>query len=317
MKLIGGYEVPDTCSDEVLRLQMTNPHPRDAQCCFSDVDHKYFIKGQSTGYTSTTGFVHQFFEAFDGEGIARRMAQREDFTTQSRYKKDFSHLFPLSVDERVKGIISVWEKGRDAGTTLHRNIELYYNGVTGIEDDSVEWRYFLNYAAKMQAEGWVPYRTEWLMYSEEYRLTGSIDMVFYHPDRGVHCVRDWKRSKKVSKYGFNKTGYYPANRLADCNLNHYALQQTIYRWFLETYYGIKVESVALVVLYPKNKDYLEIPLPDVSEVLSGMLALQYMAVNDFSKEEEEGGEEKEEKKEEGGENRFIYAEGEERPMHLA
>ena len=49
-----------------------------------------------------------------------------------------------------------------------------------------------------------PYRTEWMIFDEDLKLAGSIDMVYENPD-GTLSIYDWKRSKDISKVnGWNK-----------------------------------------------------------------------------------------------------------------
>jgi hypothetical protein len=275
---INGYVVPSTCSAEKMKLAVLNEHPRDRFICFSDEGHKYFVKGESTGWISTTKFIHDFFEDFDSIGTARRMVDRTDFLTNTRYKK-YEHVFELDDEEKVQCLVQEWmESGRkasEAGTLLHRNIELFYNEVDA-KDDRVEYQYFLDYAQEMADAGWVPYRTEWLVYDEVYKLTGSIDMVFFHPVMNQYIIRDWKMSKEIRKFGFGKKGQYPLQALQDCNYVHYCLQQNVYKYFLEHCCGLKVKDMAIVIFHSSNDQYVQFDIPDMSPKIDEMLAIRLM-----------------------------------------
>ena len=281
MKIINGYEVPSTCSEEKLKLSQVHPHVRDQNICFSEEGHKYFVKGSSENWISTTKFIHDYFEDFNSELIATQMVNRIDFKTSSKYSK-YCHLFDMPREEQIKTLVREWdENGKQAsiaGTKLHRNIELYYNDVE-VHDDRIEFQYFLQYSRKMSAEGWVPYRTEWLMYDEDYKLTGSIDMVFYHPEKKVYIVRDWKMSKQISKYGFGKKGKRPLENLPDCNFSHYSLQQNIYKFFLEYCCDIKVQDMAIVIFHHSNENYVEFEIPELNKEVQQMLHLRYEALH--------------------------------------
>ena len=209
------------------------------------------------------------------------MVNRIDFKTSSKYSK-YCHLFDMPREEQIKTLVREWdENGKQAsiaGTKLHRNIELYYNDVE-VHDDRIEFQYFLQYSRKMSAEGWVPYRTEWLMYDEDYKLTGSIDMVFYHPEKKVYIVRDWKMSKQISKYGFGKKGKRPLETLPDCNFSHYSLQQNIYKFFLEHCCDIKVQDMAIVIFHHSNENYVEFEIPELNKEVQQMLHLRYEALH--------------------------------------
>lgn len=276
-KIINGYEVPSTCSDEQLELCLKNAHPRDKFVCFSDEGHVYFVKGECKGWVSTTGFIHQYFKDFDSLEVATRMVTRPDFKTNRNYKK-YQDLFHLEGDELVKQMIIGWElngkQASEAGTLLHRNIELRYNNEP-VSDDRVEYQFFLNYEKMMKSKGWEPFRSEWLVYDEDYKITGSIDMVFYHPGTKKYIIRDWKMSKKINKFGFRKWGKHPLNHLSDCNFNHYSLQQNIYKFFLEHNYGLVMEDMAIVIFHRSNPDFVEFDIPDMTKEIDQMLFQRY------------------------------------------
>ena len=44
--------------------------------------------------------------------------------------------------------------------------------------------------------GWKPYRSEWVVFNEDYQIAGSIDMVF-RDDAGRLILVDWKRTKRM------------------------------------------------------------------------------------------------------------------------
>ena len=281
IKIINGYEVPASCSDEKLKLARTNEHVRDQNICFSDEGHKYFVKGSSEKWISTTKFIHDFFEDFNSERISTQMVNRKDFQTASKYSK-YSYIFNLSKSEQVKTLMLDWdENGKQAslaGTKLHRNIELYYNDMA-VHDDRIEFQYFLQYSQNMATAGWIPFRTEWLVYDEDYKLTGSIDMVFYHPEKKVYIIRDWKMSKQISKFGFGKKGKYPLNNMPDCNFSHYSLQQNVYKFFLEHCCGLTIQDMAIVIFHQNNNGYVEFEIPDLMVEVNNMLATRYEFLN--------------------------------------
>ena len=70
-----------------------------------------------------------------------------------------------------------WSGGDAAqkGTDLHYDIECFYNNIK-VKNESEEYKYFITF--KNDYSNLTPYRTEWLVYYEEFRLAGSIDMVF-------------------------------------------------------------------------------------------------------------------------------------------
>ena len=285
-----GYRIPSTCSTEVLALARKNPHPRDAKIAFSDAGHKYFVEGKTEGFTSTTTFIKSHFKPFDAKAVALGIVRRKDFTTNRRYEK-YKDVRGMEPSEAARELGRRWKRegmeAANAGTRMHRNIELFYNGVAVKHDQSVEYaNHFGAYDREVvKKSGWVPHRMEMLVYSKHYKIVGSVDAIFYDPVKNVFIVRDWKRSKKINKWGFGKFGRHPLRHLSDCNYVHYCLQQNIYKFLLEAHYGMKVESMAIVVFHPAQKTYLEIEVPDMQdEVLSMLNAREFKLYPD---EEEE------------------------------
>jgi hypothetical protein len=74
----------------------------------------------------------------------------------------------------------------ESGTNTHYNIECYYNEIP-VDDESIEFKYFMDYVNNFP--NLKPYRTEWLIYDEELKITGSIDMV-YENDDGTLTIRN-------------------------------------------------------------------------------------------------------------------------------
>jgi hypothetical protein len=150
-----------------------------------------------------------------------------------------------------------------AGTVMHYNIECHYNGLPVSDEDAAapEFGYFLKFwsdhAAKLR-----PYRTEWTVFDEAVRISGSIDMVFENlgptglPD-GTLSIYDWKRCKEIKKVPFGANDYSLNPVIAhipDTNYWHYCLQLNTYKAILERCYGRRVTDLFLVCLHPDNKN---------------------------------------------------------------
>ena len=157
-----------------------------------------------------------------------------------------------------------------AGTKLHFDIECFYNNMQ-VSNNSVEYAYFQKFCSDFN-NNLIPYRTEWLIYDEELRMSGSIDMVFKNSNSSNSVdIYDWKRVKEITKN--SKWNKWMTNsilsHLPDTNYWHYSLQLNIYKAILIRNYGLQVNNLYLVCLHPDNKSYICIPCPDLqSEVES-------------------------------------------------
>jgi len=75
---------------------------------------------------------------------------------------------------------------------MHYDIECYYNQVP-VSNDSIEYTYFRQFLD--ENPHLLPYRTEWMIYHEDLKIAGSVDMVYRNPD-GTLLIYDWKRCKE-------------------------------------------------------------------------------------------------------------------------
>ena len=263
-------------------LSECNSHPRDSRIVFDEAPHIYYIDGFCEGWTSTTTFVHHFFAEFNGFLAARAMVRGRKFPHgDSKYAK----YIPLLEDEDgktrtqselIKAIQEMWKadgkRAADMGTELHKAIEDYYNGVPEPPMHPPDWPYFVEFDKERKRQGFVPYRTEWMVFIEEDQICGSIDMLMYRPSDGTYHIFDWKRSKAIRFRGYGgKKGKYCLSQVHDCNYVHYSLQLSIYRYILETKYDVKVASQRIVVMHPSNDTYKSFELPNMRDEVLAML----------------------------------------------
>jgi ATP-dependent exoDNAse (exonuclease V) beta subunit len=250
-------------------LAKKNAHPRDQFIEFDEGPHIYTVHGK-TGYTSVTTWNHHHFPKFDANAIV-------DGILRNKKMKDPTYKYYGMTKEEI---IRSWDKNRDcaaeSGTKMHYDIECYWNQMP-INNDSIEYGYFQNFVRDFPELK--PYRTEWTIYYEELKLSGSIDMVFENPD-GTLQIYDWKRCKEIKYENYGKMAHRECIRhLPDTNFWHYALQLNTYRKMLEANYGKKVTGLYLVCMHPDNpyKNYERIEVP--------MLDAEMEALFEFRKQE--------------------------------
>ena len=262
------------------RLAILNHHVRDERIQFEESSHTYTIDGVKKGWKSCTGFLHDFFEPFNADEVITKMMRSRKWGADNKY-------FGMTPD----AIKAQWaEKGRiasEAGTRMHLDIEHAYNamavgrveaksesesesesecwtlasGLEGLALDgwaphpSPEWDYFQAFQREhVERYGLIPFRTEWLVFDEETKIAGSIDMVFYKPD-GTLAIYDWKRTEELKMHNDYQKGLSPVEHLPDTNYWHYSLQLNVYRYILQKHYGVTVSELALVVLHPNNTSW--------------------------------------------------------------
>jgi ATP-dependent exoDNAse (exonuclease V) beta subunit len=245
-------------------LEKQNKHLRDCRITFDEGPHIYTISmydrknnklyGDSS-FTSVTTFVHSHFEKFDADLIINKMMKSDKWILSKYYGM---------TKQEIK---DSWELNRieasSAGTKLHRDIELYYNHIQ-INNDSIEYNFFLDFEKERIQLGLIPYRTEMMIFDEEYKLAGSVDMLYKCSD-GTYQIYDWKRCKQIKKQNYwRKSKTMEINHIPDCNFWHYTLQLNTYKKILERKYQMIISGMYLVCLHPNFKTYQRIEVEDIS-----------------------------------------------------
>ena len=251
-------------------LQRKNPHERDDRILFEEANHAYTIDDDAD-YTSVTTWIHTHFAAFDADSVIANMRKSWKWGPDHKY-------FGMTDDEIKKA----WDDNRDAaaaaGTAMHFNIECFYNGHE-VSDDSIEFTYFRNFVSELP--NLTPYRTEWKIFHEDLRIAGSVDMLFQKAD-GSFAIYDWKRSREISKNGFNKFATTPCiKHIPDSNHWHYCLQLNMYKAILEAKYDIKVSEMKIVCLHPNNKNgnYQCIEIADLSDEVASLFRMRNQEIS--------------------------------------
>jgi hypothetical protein len=291
-----------------MNINDLNKHERDALIEFEPEAHKYTCAGEG-GYTSVTTWLHSLFKAFDADAIIEKMMSNPVRWAKSPY-------YGKSPAEIKAG----WDKGRDEaaalGTEMHKKIErwasppdppawvhtnkdlLEYNATLGTEVPE----HFIKFAEDFP--DLTPYRTEWMIFDEDIKIAGSIDLVGGYtpqaPPQGIMspimspimptpfspmggqggvtplCLYDWKRCKEIKKTNSFGDSALPEciNHLPDTNFWHYALQLNTYKAILERKYDKKIEGMYLVILHPSQKSYLRLTVPDLSAEIDELFKLR-------------------------------------------
>ena len=260
-------------------LSVKNSHKRDIHIQFFEEGHKYVIDFEpNVKYTSVTTWNHKHFPEFDADAIIDSMMKGRNWKEGNKY-------WGLNKDQ----IKALWDTNKtgvaSAGTDMHFEIECFINEKLlpnnytheqlynlymsehkhNHETKSLEWQYFINFVKDFPHLK--PYRTEWTIYHEHVKISGSIDMVYENPD-GTLSIYDWKRVKNITRVNNWNKFAIPQQicHLPDSNFWHYAMQLNTYKVILEEKYGKKVKELYLVRLHPdaEEKNYELIQLPDLS-----------------------------------------------------
>jgi ATP-dependent exoDNAse (exonuclease V) beta subunit len=251
-------------------LANKHTHLRDVRIKFDEPTHKYTIDG-NTDYISVTTWVHTHFAKFDADAIISKMMQSSHWGKNKYFGK---------TREEIKEIWNANGKNAaSAGTNLHHDIERYYNGLP-VSNDTKEYKQFIEFSKTYLFE---PYRTEWIIFDEELKLAGAIDMVYILPD-GTLMIYDWKRSKGIiqqtqyAKYASTEC----IQHIPDTNYWHYVLQLNTYKSILERKYDKKVTRLCLVCLYPDQDNFILYDVPFIEEEMECLFQMRKTELNDIN-----------------------------------
>ena len=267
--------------DQMLALR--NPFPADSRIVMNEEEHKYYLDGNKTFPISVSGVWSKKFPEFDAEGCIKRMYGAWARNPGSKYFQLIQYL-KISLrmnDEAIKHeIAKYWQDNgnfqADLGTEMHRSIELYLNNANKdlSSDCTPEIQQFFTFFEKeICLRSWVPFRTEWSIFDEEFMVAGQIDSVFVDSGGSLHMV-DWKRCKdKLNKdmNCWNRFGLGCCSHLPDHAFSHYCVQQNLYRLILKRNYGVVLQSMHLAQFHPSQREYNFVEVPVMEE-----LALQLL-----------------------------------------
>jgi hypothetical protein len=248
-------------------------HVKDSFLKFNEKKHVYSIDWDRNGSyvpndLSVSSFVKRNFAAFDPDKTISSMRSNKKFWTKRKNYRGKSN-DDIKKEWSARGL-----EARNAGTKLHKEIELFY--LANADDDhdgsrsmvplsmpihligkSHEFDQFFRYATYMHKKGYTPLRVEWMVYSDRYHcVIGTIDMVYVSPRqpepecplphrlKQLHVTLvDWKRIKAMKQWAQDK-GTGPCSDVSNANFFHYSLQLNTYKYIIEHFYqGIEYNGV--------------------------------------------------------------------------
>lgn len=263
-------------TEEMLQKMQTfkdaGQYEQDAHIDFEPEEHIYIRDGKERLLPVST-LIAYFFEAFDALTAAERSASRNQ----------------TSVEETLDKWDKIGKMASEVGTFVHAQTENYFqhghfdtdypftfNGGTEHISVAREKQQFMDFIRDYHIE---PYRQEWPVYDEELNIAGTIDLICKEAD-ATFTIYDWKRSGKVvnaqgqpivEAFGYKMS--FNGIRLPDTAFYHYCIQQNLYRYMLESHYGIKIKAMNLVVLCPEYPTYFVAEVPKMDEVIEQVVGV--------------------------------------------
>jgi hypothetical protein len=241
-------------------LSLKNAHPRDQEIEFQEEGHIYTIRGDKY-YKSCTTWLKSFFAKFDPDAVIENMMNSPNW--------EMSKYYGMTKQEIKQGWSENGKRAAEFGTSMHKHIEEFYNG-KDLPDLTPELESFVKFYE--DHSHLTPFRTEMMIFDEDIRICGSVDMLFQN-DNGTYSIYDWKFAKEIQTYSYGKKGLFPLEHLNDCNTVHYTLQLNLYRVILERKYGYAIQDMNLIFMHRDLGDtYIKFPVARID--MDPLLALR-------------------------------------------
>ena len=196
---------------------------------FTADNHKY-TSDDSTKWASVTGFIGNFKQPFDADSISERASKNKRSKWYKMTPEEIREAWKAEAN-RATTLGTWYHNCRESDICSFENMER--QGVTvpifkPIEKDGVKYS-----PDQKLKDGIYP---EHMVYLKSAALCGQSDLV--EVINGVVHITDYKTNKEIKTEGYtNWEGITqkmlpPVAHLDDCNLNHYALQLSMYMFII-------------------------------------------------------------------------------------
>ena len=236
---------------------------------FFEDGHYYEYKGQRVGI-SVTRLIEQYANEFDSEGMAEKVANKENRSVQEildewKYKADFAcakgsecHYFAQNLWNKEP--FDMMKMGFDGSIEYDVATELIQTQAINFHKDYQE---HLEHLIDELPIG-----------SEEFDIASCVDHLFYNKLTGEVVLVDYKTNSYMS--GYNKKAYskkmkVPLNHLNDDSLHHYYIQLSIYKYLIETYTPLKIGEMFIVYMSENIENYEIIEIPYLEKEVKKIL----------------------------------------------
>ena len=195
-------------------------------------EHVYTLDKSDIKFTSVTSFIAEFFEEFDSVKIATKLVTK----------------IPKYGAFTVEELINKWKAAADHGTKVHDEIEEYI--LNKSQPKEIKAIHGINWLEKHLDTGKHIVYTEKIIYSEELKLAGSVDLIIKNTETNEYTIIDWKTNEKITTSSYkNQMGTHSiTSDIEHCKYSIYSLQLSLYRYILEKYYGLNIIRQLIVHL---------------------------------------------------------------------
>lgn len=208
---------------------------------YVDKTHTYYLKKDKTPLTSVTTFIGQYKNKFDVEYHSKRISERDNIPQEEIIKK--------------------WDDIRELACYIGENFHLFAEQVSlnkiydKFEVSEKLMKMCIDFYKNFYAKGNTIIKTEILVYDIDTMLSGQSDFLFYNKNSDEFFVGDYKTNKKLDTHSeWENKMLTPVEHLDDCELEHYALQLSLYKYIIEKVTGIIFSDKLFIIWFNEVND---------------------------------------------------------------
>ena len=243
---------------------------------FFENGHYYTYKDKQVG-VSVTKYISQFENEFDSDTLSQKVADKNgisQFEVLNEWKRkgEYSCLKGTAIHEWLQDNYADREYKFDL-SQLEEYPEYYK-----IED--------IEHLKQMAIDFINDYKNRYILIGDEilcgipdFDIASAIDLLFYDTVNNEVVLADIKTNTDLK--GWKSTPSYvkkmlqPLENIKDITFEHYKIQLSIYRYFLEEYAHIPIsDNMFIVYLSEKEKSYNIIQIPYLKNEVEKILKLR-------------------------------------------
>ena len=243
---------------------------------FFENGHYYTYKDKQVGI-SVTKYISQFENEFDSDTLSQKVADKNgisQFEVLNEWKRkgEYSCLKGTAIHEWLQDNYANREYKFDL-SQLEEYPEYYK-----IED--------IEHLKQMAIDFINDYKNRYILIGDEilcgipdFDIASAIDLLFYDTIKNEVVLADIKTNTDLK--GWKSTPSYvkkmlqPLEDIKDITFEHYKIQLSIYRYFLEEYAHIPIsDNMFIVYLSEKEKNYNIIQIPYLKNEVEKILKLR-------------------------------------------
>lgn len=207
---------------------------------FEEESHIY-TNSLNTNFKSCTAFVDEFCPKPDWDAILKRKSEKTGEATEViKARWDAAGEYARTLGTEIHSVMeNIWKHKNYPGNIAKMK---EYDGM--IKDFYERKETCIKLYNKMK-NIWEPIVNEFIVYDVDNCITGTVDFLAYNKKTEKIDLIDWKTSKEFKQENRREKMLKPFDKFDDCNINHYSLQLSLYKYMIEKKTNLKIDKMIL------------------------------------------------------------------------